>query len=249
MAEGAAAAGREALAEELRALGGLLQAQPVEDLADRVLARVGTAPAPAARPARWRRAAAVVAALLLAVGLAAAVSPQVRAAIGEVFRFGGVEVRPGPGPSPTPAPPLLPGEHRTDLAGAAAEVGFVVRVPAALGAPAQVTVTDGRVMSLQYPARAGQGAVRLDEFAGTLGVMWEKYAGIGQAERVDVGGLRGLWFGQPVDLVYVDRAGQEHPESARRTSRTLVWTDGALTFRLDGLASADAAVAVARTMH
>jgi hypothetical protein len=139
----------------------------------------------------------------------------------------------------------LPGEHRTDLAGAAAEVGFGVRLPAGLGAPARVTVTDDRVVSVLYPPRAGRPGVRLDEFAGTLGVMWEKYTGVGVAEPVDVAGHRGLWFRQPVNLVYVDRAGVAHPESARLTTGTLVWTVGALTFRLDGAGPREAAVAIA----
>jgi hypothetical protein len=167
-------------------------------------------------------------------------------------------VRPGPGPSPA-ASPALPGEHPTDLPGAARVVGFPVKVPAALGPPGSVTVADGRVVSLLYPARAGSaspggtaspgGAVRLDEFVGNLGPLWEKYLGGGMAQRVDVDGHEALWFEDDVTLVYVDPNGGEVLDSARDTSGTLVWTEGTVTYRLDGVRPLSAALAVARSMR
>jgi hypothetical protein len=133
-----------------------------------------------------------------------------------------------------------------DIAAAEREVGFRVRVPSALGTPDWVSVADGRVVSLHYSGTAGP--LRIDEFAGSLGVMWEKYAAISSAQRTTVNGHDALWFEDPVILVYVDANNVERTESARLTDGTLVWTDGGVTFRLDGIRPLDAALAVARSM-
>jgi hypothetical protein len=230
------------LPEELRALGRDLTVDAQDDLADRVLARIA---APVARTARWRRWVAALAVLLAAFGVSAAISAPVRAVIVHVLRFGGVEVRQEPGPPPVSSP-TLPGEHPAGLAAAGHEAGFSVRVPRALGVPDSVTVADGRIVSLHY-ARPG-GSVQVDEFAGNLGVMWEKYAASGMARRVTVNGHDALWFESPTTLVYVGSEGVELPGSARQTNGTLIWIDGALTFRLDGIRPLDAALAVARSM-
>jgi hypothetical protein len=197
------------LPDELRALGRGLTVRVGGDLADRVLAGIAATPA---RTRWWRRWLAGLLVLVAAAGVSAAVSAPVRATIAHALRFGGVVVRPGPGPSPA-ASPALPGEYRTDLPGAARAVGLPVRVPAALGTPGPVTVADGRVVTLTYPTPAGE--VRLDEFAGNLGVFWDKYLMGGVAQRVDVNRHEALWFADEVTLVYVDANGVEHPESAR----------------------------------
>lgn len=230
------------LSEQLRALGRELTVPVPDDLADRVQAAIA-APRPGAP--KWRRLVAAIAALLLAIGVAAAVSAPVRAAISHVFGFGGVEVRQGPGPTPVPSP-TLPGQHQTSLAAAGQEVGFRVRVPGALGIPDSVTVADGRVVSLHYARPSGP--VQIDEFAGDLGIMWEKYALSGIAQPVTVGAHQALWFDGPVTLVYDDANGTEQLGSARQTDGTLVWIDGDLTMRLDGIRPLDAALAVARSV-
>jgi hypothetical protein len=228
------------LSEELRLLGGQL-GTPAPDLADRVLTRLSHQ---TSRPSGWLRAAAVLVGLLVAVGLAAAVSPQVRAAIRTVFGVAGVDVLPGAGPTPAPTP-VLPADHATDLAGAAREAGFAVRVPSGLGDPAQVRVADGRVVTLLYP-----GGVRIEEFAGTLAIDYQKYIAGGVALPVSVGGDPGLWFEQPITLVYIDRDGIPHPESARQTAgHTLTWTAGALTLRIEGVPTRAGALALATTIR
>jgi hypothetical protein len=228
------------LPDELRALGRGLTARARDDLGDRVLAGIAATPA---RTRWWRRWLAGLVVLVAAVGVSAAVSAPVRAGIVHALRFGGVEVRPGPGPSPA-ASPVLPSAYPTDLPGAARVVGFPIRVPAALGAPGSVTVADGRVVTLTYP-----GSVRLDEFAGNLGVLWEKYVAGGVAQRVDVNGHEALWFADRVTLVYVDANGSQLPGSARTSSGTLVWTEGTVTYRLDGLRPLDAALAAAASLR
>jgi hypothetical protein len=90
--------------------------------------------------------------------------------------------------------------------------------------------------------------VRIDEFDGDLGFMWEKYVDMGSAQRTSVNGQEALWFDGPVTLVYVDADNVEHTESARQTNGTLIWTDGGVTIRLDGIRPLDAALAIARSM-
>jgi hypothetical protein len=228
--------------EQLRALGRGLSVQVPDDLADRVL--VGISATPVKRRPPWRRWAAVLATLIAAIVVSAVISTPVRAAIIHVFGFGGVEVREGPGPVPA-STPVLPGEHRTDVASAQREVGFTIRIPSALGQPDWVTVADGRVVSLHYLRTSGP--VQIDQFEGNLGVTWEKFAS-GPALSTTVGGHDALWFDGPVTLVYVDSSGLRRTESTRLTDGTLVWMDGGLTFRLDGVRPMDAALTVASSM-
>jgi hypothetical protein len=217
------------LPEQLRALGRGLSMDVPDDFADRVLVDIATGPT--RRRPSWHRWAAAFAALLAAIGVSVAVSAPVRAAIIQVFGFGGVEVHDGPGPLPVSSP-VLPGEHRTDVANAQREVGFRIRVPAALGPPDWVTVADGRVVSLHYNLSAGP--VQIDQFEGNLGLMWEKFA-LGPALSTTVDGHDALWFDDPVALV------------TRLTDGTLVWMEDGLTFRLDGVRPLDAALVVARS--
>ena len=182
---------------------------------------------------------------MVAAGATVAVSAPVRAALVQMFSFGGVEVRYAPGPAPA-STPNLPGARRTDINSAQREVGFRVRVPSVLGEPESVTVADGRVVSLHYTQPAGP--VRIDQFEGGLGTMWAKYIDARVAQVTTVDGLEALWFDEPVTLVYVDSAGVEREESSRLSNGTLVWKDGGLTFRIDGVRPLDAAIAVARSM-
>ncbi|HEX3288617.1 MAG TPA: hypothetical protein VHT50_29100, partial [Mycobacterium sp.] len=185
------------LRDELRELGHGITVEARDDMADLVLATISV---PRRRTRKWRRWVAALAALLAAVGVSAAVSAPVRGAITHVFGFGGTEVRREPGPPPA-SNPALPGTHAADLAAAEREVGFAVRVPRALGEPASVTVSDGRVVSLGYTLPSGP--VQIDEFPGNLGVMWEKYIAGGLAQRVEVNGHDAVWFDKPITLVYV----------------------------------------------
>jgi hypothetical protein len=230
------------LSEQLRSLGRGLSAPVPDELAERVLMDI--AAAPVRRSPFWRRWTAALAALVVAIGASLALSAPVRAAIAQVFGFGGTVVQVGPGPSPA-AIPLLPGEHVTDLAGAQREVGFQIRVPTELGQPDSVTVADGRVVSLHY-ARPG-GAVRIDQFAGDPGPTWEKYVE-GPALVTRVNGHQALWFDEAVTLIYIDANGVRRTESTRRTGPMLVWAVGDLTFRLDGIEPLDAALSVASSM-
>ena len=244
----------DALVSELRALSPRLDVPPAAEQAAAVCQRLSARQRPKKRPqpiARWRarilyprwRAALIVA--LTVVALAAAI-PQSRAAIAHVLRLDGVELRQAPGPSPAPHP-SLPGEQRMPLGQARQRVAFPILVPAKLGSPAAVTVSDGgRVATLIYD-RTPYGEVRLDEFDGHLDpVYFEKFVQVGSVTEVSVNGTKGLWVAGPQEIVYVRSDGMIVQASARLTTgSTLIWGTPRVALRLEGGFSKTSALAVA----
>jgi hypothetical protein len=255
---------RDALASELRALSLRLDVPPAAEQAATVRRRLESLQRPEARqragalakPAARQRArilrpgwrAALIVALTL-VALAAAI-PQSRAVIAHVLRFDGVELRQAPGPSPVPHP-SLPGEQQTPLGQARQHVAFPILVPAKLGQPAAVIVSDGgRVATLVYD-RTPYGQVRLDEFDGHLDpVYFEKFAYSGNVTKVRLNGTEGLWVTGPQEIVYVRRDGMIASASARLTTgSTLIWGTPRVALRLEGGFSKAAALAVAASVR
>lgn len=244
----------DALVSELRALSPRLDVPPAAEQTAAVCQRLSARQRPKKRPqpiARWRarilyprwRAALIVA--LTVVALAAAI-PQSRAAIAHVLRLDGVELRQAPGPSPAPHP-SLPGEQRMPLGQARQRVAFPILVPAKLGSPAAVTVSDGgRVATLIYD-RTPYGEVRLDEFDGHLDpVYFEKFVQVGSVTEVSVNGTKGLWVAGPQEIVYVRSDGMIVQASARLTTgSTLIWGTPRVALRLEGGFSKTSALAVA----
>jgi hypothetical protein len=191
----------------------------------------------------------VVVAAFLAVLIA---TPQGRAAIINVFRFAGVELRQGPGPVRSPGSTAsLPGERRTSLERARRQVSFPILVPTVLGRPGDVAVSDGgRVVSLIY-RRAPYGQLRIDEFAGHLDqVYFEKIVHLANVTEVRVDGAKGLWIKGPQVLVYITRDGVTAVASTRLTTgNTLIWGTRQVALRLEGNVSRTAALAIASSAH
>ncbi|MQA85498.1 MAG: hypothetical protein GEV03_12930 [Streptosporangiales bacterium] len=241
------------LEAELRELGRRLDVPPAPDVADAVRAQLAgpedDAPATPRRPLtrrpRPRHLAAAAVVLLAAVVVG---TPMGRAAVVEVLRFAGVEVRQEPRPTPRPTGPgMLPGETRTSLEEARRRAAFPVYVPEALGRPEAVTVSDGdppRVVSLLYR----DGRVRLDEFDGRPSPYFEKFAGRADAKMVRIGDRRALWVRGPHEVVYADRTGRTRTGSARLAANTLVWQTDGVTLRLEGDFAPNRAIAVARSV-
>jgi hypothetical protein len=239
---------------ELRAVGRELAVPPASDLTTAVRRRLEGQAAGRHTPAveagaprrrlRWRAALVVVVALL-AVLIGA---PQGRAVIIQVLRFAGVELGQGPGPVPSPrSSASLPGERRMSLEQARRQASFPILVPAALGRPGQVVVSDGgRVVSVLY-RRTPYGLVRIDEFAGQLDqVYFRKFVPLSNAAKVEVNGLKGLWIKGPHELVYITRDGNAATASARLTTgNTLIWGTRRVALRLEGNLSKTAALAIA----
>jgi len=127
------------------------------------------------------------------------------------------------------------------------QVSFPILVPAALGRPGEVVVSDrGRVVSLIY-RRTPYGLVRLDEFAGHLDqFVFEKFVHSGDVTEVRVNGTRGLWIKGPQELVYITRDGTTVAASARLTTgNTLIWGTRQVAVRLEGNLTRTAALAIA----
>lgn len=189
----------------------------------------------------WRptpRVAAAAVAVLMAVLLG--VTPQGRAAVVSVLRFAGVEIHVGgAGPLPTGVPSPLPGERRVTLEEARRAVRFPVLVPSALGAPADVRVADGgRVVTLLWPG------VRLDEYDGTLGVVWRKELGEPWPDQVSAVG--GWWIRQPHGVSYMPSGGGT-PRQERVAGPTLIWQHNLVGLRLEG-PDLEEAVRIARSV-
>ncbi len=237
----------------LRALGRELDVPPASDVTASVRQRLDGPVTGRRMPAvrtgarrrrlRWRAALVVVVALLAAV----IATPQGRAAITHVFRFAGIELRQSPGPARTHGSGALPGERRTSLEQARHEVSFRILVPAALGRPGEVLVSDGgRVVSLIY-RRTPYGLVRMDEFDGHLDqLFFEKFVHLSNVTEIDVNGTKGLWLKGPQLLMYITRNGTPVAASARLTTgNTLIWGTRQVALRLEGNLARPAALAIA----
>jgi len=263
---------------ELRAVARELEVPPPRDLTAAVRQRLEEHAAPGrprwsapGRP-RWRapvrrlRRRAVLTALAVLAALAVVViaTPQGRAAISRVFRFDGVELRqsqsqspgqtqsPGPGQSrPATGSASLPGEQRMSLAQARRQVSFPILVPAVLGQPGQVLVSDGgRVVSLVYP-RTRYGQVRMDEFAGQVDqIYFEKIVYQGNVTKVTLNGRKALWIKGPHELIYIRRDGTTAEAPPRLTTgNTLLWGTRQAALRLEGGFGEQTALAIARSAH
>jgi len=245
---------QDALVSELRALSPRLDVPPAGEQAAPVRQRLEAQQRTKSRPrpaARWRarflypRWRAALLAALTVVALTAAI-PQSRAVIAHVLRLDGVELRQEPGPSPAPHP-SLPGEQRMSLEQARQHVAFPILVPAKLGRPSGVTVSDrGRVATLIYD-HTPYGQVRLDEFDGHLDpVYFVKFVHLGGVTEVRVNGAKGLWVTGPQEIIYVRSDGAIVQASARLTTgNTLIWGTPRVALRLEGGFSKAAALTVA----
>jgi hypothetical protein len=241
------------LADELTLLGRSVDApRPSGGLSTRVLERVDILPTPApSRPARawqglvdasrrWRARATVA---LVAVLLALLATPPVRAAVADWFGFAGVKVEQGPDlGDDAPPPPLVEG---TLTVGRAAElVGFTPLVPAELGPPQRVEVSDDHlIVSMGWSI--DDGPVRLDQFDGRLDYTIAKTSPGVQYANVD--GTDALWFERPHEVVVLDEEGNRREESARLAGHTLIWPVGNLTMRLEGDLTLGRAIEIAES--
>jgi hypothetical protein len=200
----------------------------------------------------------IVVAAAVAVALVVAVLPPARAAVASavdgILRFAGIQVHQVPGgrPRTLPSPRPLPSAHVAGLDEARRAAAFPVRLPANLGDPQRVEVADPgpdgapRVVSLFYR----DGTVRLDEFDGTLEPAFFKRAYDPAMDFVRLReGVTAMWFPTPHEIEYVDRQGTHHVETTRLAGTTLVWAEGSVTYRLEGIAGRDEAVAVARSVR
>ncbi|GAB3745314.1 hypothetical protein [Microlunatus parietis] len=247
----------------LRDLGGRVRVEPVpEDLAERVLARIPDRKQHPVRRflrrlvidvrARRRLIAVIIAALIAGLLLA---SP-VRAAVIEWLRVGGIAFRSAPAPSPSSAgTPARPGGpimiEVADVEAARTMIDFPIGLPAGLGPPTRVAVSqDRRVVELEFETEQGQ--VLLSEFDGSMIVFvkrnWERLT------KVQVHGELAVWLPESHTISYVDPAGVEHTDAARRSGPSLAFetipdgTGRTITARIEGDLDQERAVELAESL-
>ena len=217
------------LEHELSALPIAFPNEP--DLAPRVLARLE-------RPARrWWLGAALAA---LAVAGALFAIPQTRAAILDLFRIGGVEVRRVETQPRAPVRPPLLGRE-VSLATARTGVDFPLLVPR----DPVAAYVDGPMINLRWKRYV------LSQWHGEQLPFAQKQVGpSSQTVGVEVRGRTGLWItGARHEIVYRDPATDQIVVRSRRlVGNVLIWEDGDVTYRLEGARTVADARAVARNL-
>lgn len=182
---------------------------------------------------------------LVALIAIAVVVPPVRAAVGEILRVGAVRIVQGE-PSEIPAGTLtvldLPGE--TTLERAAREVGFEIRTPAQFGPPDRVFVVDVGAPSLV------QVWLERDDPALVLYTLTDSPVLTKlmpqTLENALVGDLPATWVtGDHTLELLID--GQ--PTRVEVRGNVLIWTDGALTYRLETTGSLEGAIRIAESLE
>ncbi len=223
-------------------------------------------------PSPYRRLAWAAVVMLLVLGGLLAV-PEVRAAVLEILRIGGITIfLSEPTPTDTPAPtttgvirtprptitpyieptPIvsvldLPGE--TTLEAALSQVNFDIQLPTYpddIGAPNRVFLQDlgGAVVTLVW--LDGDGNVRLSLQVLNERIVASKYAP-GNYEETAVNGQPALWLtGEHILAFYGPRGG----DFIRRIeNNVLIWQLDGITYRLESAASLEEAVRVAESVE
>lgn len=232
------------LEQTLVEIAALVDYPPTPDLASRAPAAL---PAPAAFRLRWRPLRhgllAATLALLLVAGAALAVGLGLRG-LGIVL----VE-------SPRPAAADLQLGERVALSEAQARVPYRILVPAGeLGDPDEVYL-DERLgieqVTLVYRSN-GDVQLLITQFQATPAAdVATKEVGPGTTvEPVTVAGAEGLWIeGEPHVLLYRDASGAVIEDRVRLVGDVLIWRQGELTLRLEGVSSLEEAVALAASVE
>jgi hypothetical protein len=214
------------------------------------------------RPPHWR-AWATAAALLLVSLLVLA--PPVQARLRDILRIGAVRIgwtqptpAPRSSPTPTPLPSILDLAGQTTLAHAEEQAGFTIRLPTyppELGPPNRVYLqqTDeygppGTMVVLVWLDPAHPSQVRLSLFELSSNIFFYKLAP--QAiQETTVNGQRALWTTGPY-YVEIQEGDQTTVEQRTLvTGHSLLWTDGAITYRLETDLSLPEAVRIAQSLR
>ncbi len=229
---------------------------PAPDLRSAVLSRLGEG-----RPESRRigsLALVGVAAILIACALTFAVSREARDAVagflGLAVEGERIEVGPTPvaGALATPLPSEVPIEQlgeNVSREGAVRLAGFEPRLPASLGEPAgYYVISQNRAVFV-----ADYGQVQVWEFpleSASIGKMVFVSGGTIVSEQ-PVNGVPGYWISGGERVVTVSNAAGTPIASTKRTTtgNALVWADGGLYRRIEGVATLGEALRLAAEMR
>ena len=148
------------------------------------------------------------------------------------------------------------GQRFDSVAAAASTVGFAVSTldPASAGPVVGAFVhrpPPGGVVTVAYQ-RAGEPLILLSQLAATIDAgIFKKLAGGGTTiDSVEVNGSFGYWIaGEPHEIYFLDTNRDTIVDDARLAGPTLVWNAGPVTYRIEGVATKAAALALASSLR
>ena len=213
------------------------------------------------RHRRLRMVLALAAAVVVLTSAVLTIGPA-RHAIADWLGIGAVEVRrSGPTVPVATGPHTVPGAPTTGttlsnpdaarrLATARTQVGFTIVTPhsAAAGGLAGVLVdTTHRapLVVLRYPR------FTLVEVAssGENGPIMRKVLDGATVDDTDIAGVPALWVRGAHEVGFMGRDGTFQTDTVRRSGPVLLWERDRVTYRIEGLARLDEALAMARTLR
>jgi hypothetical protein len=223
------------------------------------------------RPARRALVFALVA-LLAIVAIAGALGlglPGLRIILGEAPPTPSISVRPSVAPSALATPAALGASlglgdalDATDPAALEARAGFPVLLPSdpSIGPPETAWIDDfkGGQVTLLWPTRPGLPAtlqpdvgLLISQFRGTVGrEFFAKATGSNTIiEPVEVGGHDGYWLTGDPHIFFWEGASGFVDDPRRWVGDVLLWSDGAITYRLETSLGRDQAIEIAEGMR
>ena len=208
---------------------------------------------PQSVPRPYRRALAITFALLLVLASLLAV-PQVRAAVWEWLQIGAIRIFnpenvPAPTIPPVATPDLLQLGSSVTLNEAQEALDFPILHPPDLGPPDAIYLQESYgsgVVSLVWWDAAAPAQIRAMLWQLGIPEFVHKWVYLDQMTETTVNGHRAYWLTGPHPLQLLD-----HEVSPPRlvTNTVLIWTDGSITYRLEGDFSPEEATRLAESME
>lgn len=259
----------EELAAALRELGAQLELAPVSEVdgtTERAardsplaaaLVRLDGVAVPKDAPTAWigRRPLAPVLVAAATVVLAILLIAPARDAVAGWLGIGGVRITSGEAPTSTPPP-----ASSTDgMPFRAAEVAALQkRVPFTIllvdeevaGPPARVELDEDASAALVVLHYNEFIVVQLATEAGSAPVLEKVLGPDTSVHAVDVRGVEGIWLtGEPHQIGYVRPDGELDADTVRRAGNVLLWVQGSVTYRIEGLDSLEQSLDVAEALR
>jgi len=241
--------------DRLRAMAGEFPYPPTPDVAQAVRRRLAAGAEGGREPRRRLARVAIVAAVVLVVTGGLLAVPQVRAAVLEVLNIGAIRILTGqptnvPDTTPVVVPSLADLAGEMSLGEAQAEAGFPVRLPGYppdLGPPDRVFSQQwgGPVVILVWFDPEQPDRVRLSLHQLGPGTYGEKFQPPVVVET-SVNGRPALW----TEGGYLLQLRNGQAEVRRLVGdHVLIWTEGAVTYRLETDVEMEEAIRIAESVQ